>query len=105
MKTINDAANEFCISNNLDYDPAKSAFKAGVKHACNWIKVADELPEKNEFLIKRTPDLVWTSEILVKTDYGTVLGSRRVLCIDDTWDWCPNVQDEAIVEWRLLDYE
>lgn len=105
MKTINDAATEFCISNNLDYDPAKTAFKAGIQYASNWIKVADELPEKNEFLIKRRLDLVCTSELLVKTDYGTVIGSNRVFCHDGTWAWCPNVQDEVIVEWRLLDYE
>jgi len=56
MKTIDRAAIEYVCSNNIDFDPGKSAFKAGVKFANTWYNVTDffahEIEPVGEMLVK-----------------------------------------------------
>jgi len=56
MKTIDRAATEYICSNNIDFDPGKSAFKAGVLFANTWYDIkesyAHEIEPLNEVLVK-----------------------------------------------------
>lgn len=83
----------------VEYESEKGFLK-GFEAAREWIPIS-ELPETNEFLIKKGDEIVndLVTDLLVKTKNGQLFGNKRVF-LPTGWIWSVETIDDPIIEWR-----